>query len=375
MYLDEKLDTELRLGTATLGTNTITKLDGPIPLRISHPLPSPTSKDETDLLKLTLAPSSGSTSKSSSPKKTGSSTRKKTQFKHTLQQKQSLRITSDGKLWLGDQIVQLANPVSHLQGNHLSIIPYHNLMSETFPSSFATHRLQGSDPRNLHLPETQTQSRPRFSGTNSVQGLPTPSSSAQKLEDLLQDRHHPILHLPSYGSRGLIPNAENSNTAMRVNMYRLARLGRQELWHFKAFREEIIKWFDSLNVKLTQRIKEKDSIGITSENINKALDRAQSKLTYILLGFLITNYKNFRGKSDEKLLSEGWEYLKSYMVQWEDVNLERLANLKHIQANTGVWKWTSAETLGYLMWMDPKNTFSSKLFSRFISGWKALNGL
>ncbi|EGG11495.1 uncharacterized protein MELLADRAFT_102515 [Melampsora larici-populina 98AG31] len=378
------VDTKLRLRTPNLGTNPIPEIDGANPSRITLPPPFTISKlenngiQDSDTLKLTLAPPSESTSKKTLPKRTVSRNQMNNLFKHTYQQKHPLRITPGGKICLGDQIVQLTKPASHSQRTYPSTMPDNNLMFKAYSSSFPKHQLQVSSSRNLDIREDPSHSVPRFpgSGSNSVQGVPTPEPSTENLESLIEDQHHDIITLPSYGIRGFVQNVHKSHIPIRENMYKLAKFGRQELWELEALRNEILKWFAGLKTRLTQIADEKDSTStVTSRDIKKALNRAQIKLTNSFLGYLITNHKDFRGKSNERLLREGWQYLKRYMIQWKNTNFEIISNLKHLEADSRVWNWTSDDMFAYLMWMDGNNTLSSKVLARFIAGWKELNGV
>lgn len=404
MYFKGKLDTELRLGTSNLETIPIPKLGGADPLAITLSSPSTISKlDNTDALKLTLAPSSEFT-----PKKASSASRtpKKTRFKYKTQPKQSLTITPDGKLWLDDYIIP--KPMSHLQGNHASVIPYESLMIGAIPSSLPTHYVEGAAPINLHIREASTHSLSRYHGSESTsfQGFPTPARPPENFPNRIEESRHSIIEPVSFEIRpvqssrvteepkvsGTYSNVDEKSpttqarhddviepdgykpyTVTHVSMPELTKFGQTQLRARVEFRLEIAIWFGDLEEILVERSKAEKITGLARGDIRRALDRAQNKLTPTFCGFLIRSYHHPRGRSDIELLREGWEYLKKYMEKWKYVNLAVVAKLHDLKVDSSVSQWTPDEVLAYLMWFYGRNALSTKFLSKFTNGWPNLN--
>ncbi|EGG11496.1 uncharacterized protein MELLADRAFT_102516 [Melampsora larici-populina 98AG31] len=386
MYLDKNIDTELRLGTSSMKTITIPKVD------------------ELDRLKLTLAPPSDLTTKdvvsSKDHRLSGALGIQKTDtFKHPPQQKQSFRFIPDVTMWLNDGNIQLIRPVSHLLGDHHNAMTYNNLMLKAFPSGFPTHHLQGSGSRNLQIHQVPTHGLPKSSGSSSAQGFPTRASSAKDISNLIEVQHPTIIDLPSHRSQHrdmeralektgvpgkdssgykksrasrarkevvIKPNGGKTYMSARDTMTEWSGIAKDELSKHGGLGGEMTAWFDDLRVVLLNKLPDDESFGIKPSDITRVIGRAENKLTNIFLGFLITNHPGLGGRNNGELLRDGWEYLKSYITRWHHVNLKVLLSLKEIKADGEVWEWTSDEILAYLMWMDAKNVFSWKLFSRFL---------
>ncbi|EGG11389.1 uncharacterized protein MELLADRAFT_102317 [Melampsora larici-populina 98AG31] len=399
--LDRNVDTVLRLGTLYPGTIVISKLDK------IDPLDSKLAAEMVSL-ELTLAAPSGTATNIVPPKQHGLSgvlgIQKTDSFKHSSQRKQRFRISPDVEMWLEDQTVQPIKPVSHLLENLQSIIPYNNLVFEASPSRLSAHNFQESVSRNSQIHEVSTRSLPRFYA-NSLQGS-TLDPFAVNFENMVQDHHRSIIK-PRFskfnptskvpeekkisgtsksGSKESLPiggqneasTVSNSRRAYRTilsNTSNLSTRGRQELWAHDRLKTEISRWFKQMEGTLKKRIKEDELIRIVpTDIIRKALNVAHRRLTTAFLGYLVRDYQ-MKGKNNEELLSRGWEYLKSYMVQWESVNLEVVLNLQGIQVESYVGAWTPAHLLAYLMSVDGRKPCPPEVLSKFVFGWDKSNAL
>ncbi|EGG11494.1 uncharacterized protein MELLADRAFT_102514 [Melampsora larici-populina 98AG31] len=389
-YLAENLDTTLRLGTSNHGTIKISQLGKVDPLS-STLAPSFTISKLANPLDLTLGPTSELTTKNVvSPKNhkfsDTSGIQKTNLFKHIPQEKLSFGSTPDVETWLDHQNIHISvtKPVSHLLGDHHNTLPSNNLMLKPFLSSFLTQPLQGSGSRNLHIHQVPTHRLPRFSGPSSAQGIPTRDSSVQKPAIIKLDNPHPKIGPPfhptqkfkvpeetkvpgTYSSRHeklpssrrkyqnvIDPHGKKTNTAIREDMSILSRVGKMVLKDSVAFGEGIKGWLIVLRDTLIQRIVAEKPVGIESSDIERAFCRAKQKFVPTFIGFLMTRYNNPSGKSRKKLLNGGWEYLKSYMNDWPDLNFEVAFKLKDIKVDSDVWEWTPDKLLIYMVWMDSR---------------------
>ncbi|EGG11497.1 uncharacterized protein MELLADRAFT_59714 [Melampsora larici-populina 98AG31] len=419
MHLNRRhLDAALKLGVSSPDTITISRLDKIDPLELTLAQPSTTSKfDEVDSLGLTLeqptlldstlaSPSTFTTRIIASPEQNKLSSigiQKTDSFKHRAQEQQPFRITSDGKIWLADQIVQPIKPVPYPLGYSRIFIPDRNLMFEGDPSSFPPHTLQGSSSRNTQIHEVPPQILPIYygSGSQPVQSFPVHDPSAENFVNLMKYQHHPILDpyplenqpieikvlginqsgkkevLPSRGKQKDVidPDGRKSFSTIRDEMSDLSKFGTSQIWERDEIRQEIATWFEALKDLLVKRIEKDKIVGMKSSDVQRALGRGQKKLTPTFFGFLINKYKPTRDQNLESLIIYSWDYLKSYMVQWKEVDLAVVVNFKYVPVGTGVWNWTPEEVLAYYMWVDIKNTLESKVLSKFVVGWEELNGL
>ncbi|EGG11489.1 uncharacterized protein MELLADRAFT_91059 [Melampsora larici-populina 98AG31] len=414
MYLNGKhLDTTLKLGQSNSGTVSIKQIgiSDSLELALAPPLapPSTTSKlEDTDWLRLTLAPPSGITTQDISPGKhelfSASGIQRKIPFKRSSQRKQFFRITPDVERWLGGKHVQFSKPVPHLLGDHRSAMPHKHMMVGSFPSSLSTHIIQDSSSR--YIP------RSHGSGSNAVQPFAPRESTAEDLENTLEDRHHSIIDPASSKSHPIQisgdqdetkvpekhstehgrpppsgeqqtdifdPDGSETYTAIRELMGTLSRSGKEIIGAHIEIRADIITWFNTLKVGLIQQTTESNKLnGLSARDIQRAVGRAYYKLTNPFLGFLIRYYKHTResGNIDPSLLTGGWKFLKRYMVQWHDVDLQAVLKLRgKLEVDDRVWKWTPEELLAHLMWMDRKEHLPTKVLSKFISEWKKSEAL
>ncbi|EGG03853.1 uncharacterized protein MELLADRAFT_65314 [Melampsora larici-populina 98AG31] len=319
-------------------------------------------------------------------------------------------------MWLEDQTAQLTKPGSHLPGDHHSVMPYKHSMFGAFPYSFPTYDPLGSGSSDLHhhVREAPTHSSEIFhgSGSSSVQEFSTSEPSAEDMESLTEDQHQSIIDLQSVeshhiqtpsvpGDTGVSkeynggeeksdpireknvdvipPKVHKAHNAVRDGVSLLTRSGKHQIWGSLPFRKEIEIWFKPLKAKLIQRVlKENKLNGLKSRDIQRVLVRAKNKLTPTFFGALIANYHYIGDERNQKLLREGWEYLQSYMTNWEHADFDIVHECKHAgRVDNRVWEWTSDEVLGYLMWMDGRNGLSSKVLKKLISDWqfKQLNKL
>lgn len=392
---------------------TITKHDGMDSLKLTLGPPSTISKhEETDPLTLKLAPPSQLTTKKSvlsgtykpfgalGIKKSGS-------FKHTHEQpKQTFKITPDDKMWLEDQIIEFKSPVSHPPRDPHSVLSYKDSMIEDYPSNIPTHNLQGSSSINSNLYEAEIHSLPVYygSGSNSDQGFPTHDLSAKNLVYLMESQHHPIID-PSFGNRPvqtsleetevsgtdssryeetlpsppifkdvIDPDGRKSISAIRDDLFEFSNFGEKEIWKRDEIRQEISTWFEVLRETLINKIQAEGVKGIATRDVSRALSRARKRLIMRFFGFLINRDPRMAEEHKDSLIVYGWDYLKSCMVKWEDVNLATVVNFKFVPVGTGVWNWTPEETLAYFMWVEVKNTLESRVLSKFIAGWEELRG-
>ncbi|EGG11390.1 uncharacterized protein MELLADRAFT_102318 [Melampsora larici-populina 98AG31] len=418
MNLNGDLDTALRLGTSEPGTIAISKLDKIDSLELTL-APAMSSSDsspapEIDPLDLTLAPSSGIATKIVSPGKLRLSgalgIQKIDPFKQSARQRQYLRITPDFEMWLEHQNSQLTKPASQMRGSHHNIISNNNPMYQALPSTFSGQDLQDTDSRYLQTHEVSAHSLSTLhaSASNSVQGPSTREPAAEHFANLMQYQHHSIIEPPTFEShpvqmsrvpeenvisetfrigvdaspppRGehvafIAPASRRSYIALHNNMPRLHNSGRQELWIRPKLRAKIAKWFDDMKSILIARIQEKQMIGITPDDIKRALSFAQSKLTTAFLAFLLQNYDHIERQGNQDIIRGGWDYLESSMAEFQYVNLDVVLNLKYYKEARGYWESNPDQILAYLMWKDGRNTFSSVILSRFLYGWEKLNGL
>ncbi|EGG11488.1 uncharacterized protein MELLADRAFT_102504 [Melampsora larici-populina 98AG31] len=354
MYLNGNLDTTLRLGTSTPGIITTSKLDKIEPLELTLALPSGITTNnevaretgETHTLSGTLGPQATAL------------------FEHSSQQNKPFSITPDFIMWL--------------------------------------HHLQDLGSRNLPNHGVPIYSLPTFDGSRSnvIQGFQTHDSSVGNLANVMKDQRHSIIEpasfenrpisrvpevtedsrkynignnkgLPSKGKEKVVisPDGRKIYTRIRESMVKLSELGTKELEAEAGIQGEMVKLFSDLKAKLNQRMKEDGSTGMKL-HVRRAFDRAQKKLITTFLGFLIKNHSHAGGKGDREVLISGWEYLKSYMLNWQDANLEVVLNLKDLRVDDRVREWTPDKVLAYLMWMNRRHALPSKVLYKFVSGWK-----
>lgn len=403
MYLNgHHLDTELKLGfgTSNPGSRVIT-ISG---------------LDKKHSLDLTLGPSSGLTTEngvsSTTPKTSGALGIQKTDiFKHLPPRKTfASKIALGGEMLMKDQGLRPTNPVSHLPVNHHRVMPYNNFIHEKFPTSFLLHNLQGSGLTNLHIHEVPSRSVPQFQGprSNVVQSYPTHDSLVENVPNLMGHEDHSIVEAASIENHNIPRVSEEAresgtytngdeesptlqrqhNDVLKLNSHKyyaathegmpgLTKFGKQEISIIEReqIRNKIDTWFSILRYKLIKKLKNYREVGIRPIDVDRAVDRAQHKLTPTFVGFLIKNYNPSGGRSEQDFINHGWKYLKSCLVKWEDVDFAVVPRIKDVKVDGSVWEWSPAEVMGYFMWTNGRNALSTKVFGKFTAGWRDFNGL
>ncbi|KAH9824129.1 hypothetical protein DFH28DRAFT_944614 [Melampsora americana] len=381
MHLDGNLDTTLRLAT------------------IASEIRTPPSADDVEPLELTLATSSSGT-------KVGSTTTKQflhdalvinknASFKPSSKDKKTSKLMKDGDLCIENTSLRVPQAKIYQPRTHYNIIPFGNLGVE-IPGF--VHHLQGpgSNAPCIHKVATQSttshnlglklnlaqriKSHELYSNELKIHQFqpipgpffshhPTPSTRVQERVGITGSNTQSA-QFKVKAKASIVFNGHKILKPKSAQMRRFSRLGRYKLQSCDVMWKDICSWFDQLESKLITKLAQHKEIGIKSCDLKMAVSQAQHKLTTAFLGFMIENRQLTGITNDEAILSEGWDFMKSYMAIWENVDFSRVLPFLNINFyHCGQWD-SPEHVLAYLLNSHPNSILSVKVLSKFISSWK-----